>query len=265
MKPLATALLLLVFSAQPAWAEIQGTEVTYQAGDTTLKGYLAVDTAIKGPRPGVLVVHEWWGHNDYARKRARMLAELGYTALAVDMYGDGKTADHPDDAGKFANEVRKNMPAAKARFLAAMKLLQAQPSVNPEKIAAIGYCLGGGVALEMARLGVDLVGVASFHGSLGTANPAQKGRMKAKLLVLNGAADPFVKPEQIEQFKQEMTRAGVDFKFINYVNAKHSFTNPGADIFGQRFKLPLEYNELADRKSWAEMQKFFESIFGEGS
>jgi dienelactone hydrolase len=264
MKPLATALLLLAFSVQPAWAEIQGTEITYQAGDTTLKGYLAVNTAKKGPRPGVLVVHEWWGHNDYARKRARMLAELGYTAFAVDMYGDGKTADHPDDAGKFASEVRKNMPVAKARFLAAMELLQAHPSVNPEKIAAIGYCFGGGVALEMARLGVDLAGVASFHGSLGTANPAQKAQVKAKLLVLNGAADPFVNPEQIEQFKQEMTRAEVDFKFINYPGAKHAFTNPDADGFGQRFKLPLEYNEPADRESWAEMLNFFESIFGKG-
>ena len=264
MKPLVIALLLFAFSTLPAWAEVQGTEISYRAGDTTLKGYLAVDTAIKGPRPGILVVHEWWGHNDYARKRARMLAELGYTALAVDMYGDGKTADHPDDAGKFAGEVRKNMPAAKARFLAAMELLQAQPSVNPEKIAAIGYCFGGGVALEMARLGIDLAGVASFHGSLGTANPAQKDQVKAKLLVLNGAADPFVKPEHIKQFKQEMTKAGVDFKFINYPDAKHSFTNPGADAFGQRFKLPLEYNELADRESWAEMRGFFESIFRKG-
>ncbi len=254
-------LSLVTFSTLPAWAEVQGTEISYQAGDTTLKGYLAINTAKKDPRPGILVVHEWWGHNDYARKRARMLAELGYTALAIDMYGDGKTANHPDDAGKFASEVRKNMPVAKARFLAALELLQAEASVAPNKIAAIGYCFGGAVVLEMARMGVDLAGVASFHGSLGTTNPAQKDQVKAKVLVLNGKADPFVKAEEIKQFKQEMAGAGVDFKFINYAAAKHSFTNPDADIFGQQFKLPLEYNELADRKSWAEMQRFFESLF----
>jgi dienelactone hydrolase len=240
---------------------VKGTEITYRAGDTVLKGYLATDTAQKGPRPGILVVHEWWGQNDYARKRARMLAELGYTALALDMYGDGKTAEHPDDAGKFSGELRKNMPVAKARFLAALKLLQSQPNVQADKIAAIGYCFGGGVVLEMARRGVDLKGVASFHGSLGTAQPAQAGEVKAKVLVLNGDADPFTKPEQIVAFKKEMQAAGVDFKFIGYPGAKHSFTNPDADRYGQKFKLPLAYNEEADRASWAEMQRFFQQIF----
>lgn len=263
MKPFVQLFIFIVsiFSVLPAWAEVQGTEVNYQSGDTTLKGYLATDPALKGPRPGILVVHEWWGHNDYARKRARMLAELGYTALAVDMYGDGKQAAHPEDAGKFAGEVRKNAAAAKARFLAAMKLLQSQPGVQNDKIAAIGYCFGGGVVLEMARRGVDLAGVASFHGSLGTAQAAQKGDVKAKVLVMNGDADPFVKAEQISAFKQEMQAAGVDFEFIGYPEAKHSFTNPGADAFGQKFKLPLAYNADADRKSWDKMQAFFTDIF----
>jgi dienelactone hydrolase len=254
-------LLFGLMCAAPVAAEVTGTEVTYHAGDTTLKGYLATDPAQKGPRPGILVVHEWWGQNGYARKRARMLAELGYTALALDMYGNGKTADHPDDAGKFSGELRKNMPVAKARFLAALKLLQSQPNVEADKIAAIGYCFGGGVVLEMARRGVDLKGVVSFHGSLGTAQPAQAGEVKAKVLVLNGADDPFTKPEQITAFKQEMHDAGADLRFINYPGAKHSFTNPQADIFGQRFKLPLQYNEQADRQSWAEMQRFFKRIF----
>ncbi len=261
MKHIIAILLLFTLPTLPAWAAVTGKEVTYRAGDTFLKGYLAVDTAISGPRPGILVVHEWWGHNDYARKRARMLAELGYTALAVDMYGNGKTASHPEDAGKFSGEVRNNMPAAKARFLAAMTLLKAESSTNPDKIAAIGYCFGGGVVLEMARLGVDLVGVASFHGSLGTATPAQKGAIKGKVLVLNGAADPFVKTESIEHFKKEMRAAGVDFKFISYPEAKHSFTNPDADAYGKRFNLPLQYNEKADHQSWAEMQAFFKDIF----
>jgi dienelactone hydrolase len=261
MKQLAAIFILFICSALPAWAEVHGTEVSYRAGDTTLKGYLATDPALKGPRPGVLVVHEWWGHNEYARKRARMLAELGYTALAVDMYGDGKQANHPDDAGKFSGELRKNMPVAEARFKAALELLQSQPGVEAEKIAAIGYCFGGGVVLEMARRGLPLKGVASFHGSLGTAQPAQPGAVKARVLVLNGDEDPFVKPEQIGAFKQEMQAAGVDFEFVGYPGAKHSFTNPDADSFGQRFQLPLAYNAEADRASWQKMQDFFRNIF----
>lgn len=260
MKQLLVMVVVLLFTST-TFAEVVGKEVTYQAGGATLKGYLATDTAIAGKRPGVLVVHEWWGLNDYARKRARMLAELGYTALAVDMYGDGKTADHPDDAGKFAGEVRNNMPAAEARFRAAMELLRSQPSVDRDKIAAIGYCFGGGVALEMARRGLDLKGVASFHGSLGTAEPAQPGKVKASVLVLNGDADPFTKPEQIAAFKQEMSAAGVDYKFIGYPGAKHSFTNPDADSFGKKFNLPLAYNAEADRQSWLELQNFFARIF----
>jgi dienelactone hydrolase len=262
---LQSLLLLSVLSLLPTWASatptVTGKEVSYQAGDTTLKGYLATNNLIKGRRPGVLVVHEWWGHNDYARQRARMLAELGYTALAIDMYGNGKQADHPKDAGKFAGEVAENAPLAKARFLAAMRLLQSQPNVQDSKIAAIGYCFGGAVVLEMARSGIDLAGVASFHGSLGTKNPAQAGHIKAKILVMNGDADPFVKSAQISTFKQEMQNAGVDFEFISYAGAQHSFTNPDADDYGQRFKLPLAYNAQADQASWHKMQGFFQKIF----
>lgn len=261
MKQTPAFLLLLSFFTLPAWADIEGTEINYSAGDTTFKGYLATDTHQKGKRPGVLVVHEWWGHNDYARKRARMLAELGYTALAVDMYGDGKQASHPEDAKKFSSAVFQNMPAAKARFLAALEVLKSQPTVNGEKVAAIGYCFGGGVVLAMARMGVDLDGVASFHGSLKTPSPAKKGDIKGKVLVLNGEADPFVKAEDINNFKKEMADAGVDFKFVNYPDAKHAFTNPEADNNGKKFNLPLQYNEVADRESWAEMKKFFGEIF----
>lgn len=256
----AVGMVLAAFAAQ---AEVVGKSVTYQSGDTTLKGYLAYDDSIEGKRPGILVVHEWWGLNGYARIRAEMLAEAGYTALAVDMYGDGKTVNHPDDAGKFAAAVRNNMPQAEARFRAAMELLMAQDTVDPQKIAAIGYCFGGGIVLEMARRGVDLAGVASFHGSLGTASPAKKAQVKAKVLVFNGADDPFVKPEQIIAFKKEMKGAGVDYRFINYPGAKHSFTNPEADRFGKKFGLPLAYNEKADQKSWSELMKFFDKLFKE--
>ena len=254
--------LLLVASAS-VHAAVVGEEVSYQAGDTTLKGYLAHDTAVQGKRPGILIVHEWWGLNDYARERARQLAELGYVALAVDMYGEGKTADHPDDAGKFAGAVRSNLPLMQARFEAARAFLNSQPDVDPEQNAAIGYCFGGGVVLAMARAGQDLDGVVSFHGSLGGGGTAAPGTVKARLLVANGADDPFVTAEQIAAFKAEMDAAGADYTFINYPGAVHSFTNPGADALGERFGLPLAYNAEADADSWAQMQAFFQSLFGE--
>jgi dienelactone hydrolase len=220
---------------------------------------------MQGKRPGILVVHEWWGHNDYARKRARQLAELGYIALAVDMYGDGKTADHPDDAGKFAAAVRNNLPLMQARFEAARAFLNSQPDVDPAQNAAIGYCFGGGVVLAMARSGEDLAGVVSFHGSLDGGGTAAPGTIKARILVANGEDDPFVTDEQIAAFKAEMDAAGADYTFINYPGAVHSFTNPEADTFGERFGLPLAYNAEADADSWAEMQAFFQSVFGEAA
>jgi dienelactone hydrolase len=250
---------VLVFSAALAQAAIKGEEVQYKIGDQTFKGYIAYDDAKKGKRPGVLVVHEWWGHNEYARKRARMLAELGYTGFALDMFGDGKVAHHPDEAGKFAGEVRQNMELGKARFNAALETLKKHASVDPNKIGAIGYCFGGAVVLQMARIGFDLKSVASFHGSLGTTEKAWKGKVKAKLLVANGADDSFIKPEEIEGFKKEMDEAGVEYKFINYPGAKHSFTNPDADEYARKFNMPIAYNAEADKQSWAELQAFFKT------
>ena len=252
--PLSLILLLIALNAQ---AQVITEKVSYRDGDTLMKGVIAYDNSIKGERPGVLVVHEWWGHNDYAQKRAIMLAEMGYTALAVDMYGDGKTADHPDDAGKFSGAVMSNMPVAKARFESAMNTLKQHATVEDDKIAAIGYCFGGGVVLAMARMGVDLKGVASFHGSVTTKTPVQKGQVIAKIRVFNGADDPFVKAEQIVAFKQEMDTAGVDYKFVNYPGVKHSFTNSGADEYGQKFNLPLAY----DKRSWADTRVFLNEIF----
>ena len=260
MKRLIAGAMLSVFCAL-AHAAVKGEEVQYKVGDQVFKGYIAYDDAKKDKRPGVLVVHEWWGHNEYARKRARMLAELGYTALALDMYGDGKQAHHPDEAGKFAGEVRQNMDAAKARFVAAEDVLKKHATVDATRIAAIGYCFGGAVVLHMARAGVDLKGVASFHGNLGTPSPAAKGLVKAKVLVANGADDSFVKPDEIDAFKKEMDVAGVDYKFVNYAGAKHSFTNPEADELGKKFNMPLAYNAEADKQSWSEMQTFFKKIF----
>lgn len=242
--------------------QIQGEEVVYTANGDTLKGYLAYDAGVEGKRSGVLVVHEWWGHNEYARQRARMLAELGYIALAVDMYGNGKQANHPDDAGKFAGEVMQNLDVAVKRFNAARELLQNHPYTDAESIAAIGYCFGGGVVLHMARIGADLDGVVSFHGSLGAMYKPEPGTIKAKILVCHGADDPFIPADQVESFKKEMDDAGADYTFIAYEGAKHSFTNPDADKFGAQFNLPLAYNKAADEKSWQDMRDFFKKLWG---
>jgi dienelactone hydrolase len=254
---------LILGMAGGTWAapRIKGATVKYSAQGQVMKGYLAYDENIIGPRPGVLVVHEWWGLNDYARKRARMLAELGYTALALDMYGNDKVAAHPADAQKFSSELMQNFPVAKARFLAGMELLKKQPTCDPARIAAIGYCFGGGIVLNMARQGVDLKGVASFHGSLVPVQPVQPGVVKARILVLNGDADQFTTPEQIAAFKKEMQAAKVDLRFISYPNAMHGFTNPDADKIAKKFNMPIKYNAEADRRSWEEMQRFFKEIF----
>jgi dienelactone hydrolase len=255
-------LCLLSMLTVPALAAVKGEEINYRANGTVLKGYIAWDDAATTKRPGVLVVHEWWGHNEYARERARMLAALGYTALAVDMYGDGQQAHHPSDAGKFSGEVRKNLDLARKRFDAAVQALKKHPTVNGKEIAAIGYCFGGAIVLEMARLGEPLKGVVSFHGSLNTDQPAQPGKVKAKVLVLNGADDPFIPPAQVDAFKKEMDAAKVDYRFIDYPGAKHAFTSKGADALAKQHNLPaLAYNAEADQKSWAEMQAFFKKLF----
>lgn len=261
MKSLWFAILLSLAGITMAHAAVVAKDIDYTVDGTAMKGYIAYDDSIKGQRPGVLVVHEWWGLNDYARKRARMLAELGYTAFALDMYGAGKQAHHPDDASKFSGEVMKNLPMAQARFRAALDLLRQDKTVDPRRIAAIGYCFGGAIALEMARSGMDLVGVASFHGMLDTANPAKPGAVKGKVLVLHGADDPFVPTDQVAKFKKEMDAAKVDYKFIAYPGAKHAFTNPDATEYGTQFNLPLAYNKDADQASWKEMRGFFKQIF----
>jgi len=236
-------------------------EVVYTSDSTTLKGFLVYDNNIKGKRPGVLVVHEWWGLNDYARKRTRMLAELGYTALALDMYGDGKTANHPEDAQKFAGAIFSNVKMGEDRFLAAYNFLKDQETVDPNNIAAVGYCFGGAVVLHMARIGTDLKAVASFHGGIQAITPAEEGKVKAFVLVCNGADDPFTTQEQIDAFKKEMDSAKVQYEFVNYEGAVHSFTSPSADSLGRKFNMPLAYNEKADKESWQEMQKVFNKVF----
>ncbi|HSC34100.1 MAG TPA: dienelactone hydrolase family protein [Thermodesulfobacteriota bacterium] len=254
-------MLIFVSLTSQAYSKVVGETVEYKADGTVLKGYIAYDDSIKGQRPGVLIVHEWWGLNDYAKKRADMLAGLGYTALAVDMYGEGKSTKHAEDAQKFMTEVMSNMDVAQKRFKAAMDLLKAQPTVNPEDTASIGYCFGGGVVLYMASIGTDLDGAVSFHGSVGAASKPEPGSVKAKILVFTGGADPLVPLEQVEVFKKQMDEANADYEVVVYPGLKHSFTNPDADEYGKSNNLPLEYNKEADEKSWEQMQEFLKTVF----
>jgi dienelactone hydrolase len=234
-------------------------EISYVVDTTTMKGYIAYPQNHNVKKPGILVVHEWWGHNEYARKRADMLADLGYVALAVDMYGDGKQAAHPKDAQKFAMSVMGNFETAKARFSKALETLKADPQVNPDKIGAIGYCFGGSVVLSMANAGMDLDAVAAFHPGLQLPVTPEKGQVKAKVLVCNGGADPMATEEQIANFKQSMEDADVDYKFVSYEGALHAFTNPVATEMGKKFNLPIAYDEKADKASWEELKKLLAS------
>ena len=267
MKALALKLMGAVFVlwSGVAMAEIRTEEVTYAGDGIEMKGYLAWDDSLQGERPGILVVHEWWGHNEYPRMRARMLAELGYTALALDLYGDGKQGNHPNDAGAFMNEVLANLEGGRARFNAALEVLKNHPSVDGSRIGAIGYCFGGGVVLHMARHGADLDVVASFHGSLGLgiAAEGEGGDVTARVVAYNGEDDPFVSQEQIDGFIAEMESAGANFQFINLPGAIHGFSNPEATANGEKFGLPLRYDALADEASWAHMQLVFNKVFGE--
>jgi dienelactone hydrolase len=256
MKTVLTVLMsLCVVTASQAAVKVE--ELTYKQGDTSLHGYVYYDDASDSERPGVLVVHEWWGLNDYAKERAKMLAELGYVAMALDMYGEGKTTEHPQTAGEWAGAVTDEL--GKARFTAAYELLRKHKLTADGKIAAIGYCFGGGVVLRAARAGIDLRGVVSFHGSLPT-EAVEPDTIKAKILVCHGAEDPFTSAEQVQKFQQSLTDAGADWQLIIYGGARHSFTSKQADTRG----IPaLQYNASADRRSWAAMRMFFEEIFAD--
>jgi dienelactone hydrolase len=257
------ALLFIILSiGLPAAAAVNGKEVRYRSGDLEMHGWLATDESRSGKRPGVLVVHEWWGHNEYARSRAAQLAEQGYTVLAVDMFGKGRKTDHPKEAGAFAAEVRKNFPEARKRFEAALDLLRKHPTVDPERIGAVGYCFGGGIVLEMARDGLDLAGVVSVHGTLSTERPASAKTLKTAILVQTGGADPMVPPDQIADFAREMAAAGADWTLVSYPGALHAFSNPAATELGKRHGIPVAYDAAADRQSWNELKAFLARVFG---
>jgi len=254
------ATLFFILLAVKANAAVHTQLVEYAQGDAVLEGYLAYDDAIKGVRPGVLVVHEWWGINEYARKRTEQLAQLGYVALAADIYGKGTRAKTPQEAmaltGRYLGGSDRNL--VRARVNAGLDALKKNPLVDPKRVAAIGYCFGGTAVLELARSGADLAGVVSFHGGLSTPNPADAKNIRSKVLVLTGADDPYAKPEQVMAFEDEMRAAGVDWYLISYANAVHAFTNPES---GTDTSKGVAYNEKADRRSWEAMKSFFGEIF----
>jgi len=257
---MAGALFALSLSTQ-GYAAIQEEAVTYKDGDTVMKGFVVYDNAKKGKRPGIVVVHEWWGITAHTREEARKFAAQGYTAFVADMFGEGKTADNPTDASDLMKGLMGNPAGMQSRFNAAQAQLAKHATVDAKRIGASGYCMGGAVVLNMARSGADLRGVAAFHANLSAQKPAAAGSVKGKIIVLNGADDPFVKPDSIEAFKKEMDGAKVDYKFINYPGAVHAFTNPEATEKGKQFNLPLAYNAKADEQSKAEAAKFFSSVF----
>lgn len=259
MKSITVIIFTLCFSSL-AWAEVQFKEVIYQDGDQKLKGYLAWDDAKKGKRPGVMVVHEWWGLNDYAKTRAKMLAEEGYVAFAADMYGPDKVTTHADDASGWMKQITSNQAAWQKRALLGLDELKKSKYVDSSKLASIGYCFGGATVMQMAYAGADLRGVVSFHGSLPPASPEQADMIKSRVLVSHGDIDPFIPVERITKFKKALNDANVDWEMDVYGGAKHGFTNPGADKVGMD---ALAYDEKADRRSWAKMKVFFGEIFAE--
>jgi len=232
--------------------------VTIQGDGASMVSYLVYDDSVRTRRPAVLVVPEWWGLNDYPKMRARELAKLGYVALALDVFGDGKIANDPKSAGEMAGPFYQHPEKAKARIDAAIAKLKTYPQVDTANIGAIGYCFGGGILINTARLGDELKAVVSFHGSL-LGTPAKKELLKTKLLVLHGNADVMVNP-QVAPFKKQMDSIGADYKFIGYDSATHAFTNPASTENGKKFNMPIGYNAKADTASWKEMQSFLSAV-----
>lgn len=256
--PKVFGLLLALLVPALVQAAIETKTIEYQQGETRLIGYLAYPKDARGSLPGILVIHEWMGLNDYAKRRAEQLAGLGYVAFAADIYGDGKVAADVKEAGKLAGLYKNDRSLLRARVAAGLATLKAQPVVAPDKIAAIGYCFGGTTVLELARSGADVAGVVSFHGGLDTPTPQDAREIRAKVLALHGADDPYVPADQVAAFENEMRQGGVDWQLIAYGGAVHGFTNPAN---GDDNSKGAAYNAAADTRSWTAMQQFFGELF----
>ena len=246
--------------AQKKYKKLKQEEVTYTSADgTTLRGFIAYPISTQKLKT-VIIVHEWWGSNEYVRMRARKLAALGYFTFAVDIYGTGKTADNPKDAGALATPFYKDPQLAKGRIEAALEKLKDYPNANADNAAAIGYCFGGSMVLNAAKLGMNFKGVVSFHGGLAGV-PATANGTKAKILVCHGAADKFISAEELSGFRNNLDSVKANYQFIAYPDATHAFTNEGSTAVGLKFGIPIAYNKAADQKSWKDMLAFFKQIF----
>ncbi len=253
------ALAGVLMLAASAEAAVKTKTVPYKHGDLECKGFLAWDDAMEGKRPGVLVVHEWWGLNDYAKMRAEKLAALGYVAFCADMYGDGRHTEHPKEAGEMSKQARENVADWRKRAEDALDTLKAQPQCDSTRLAAIGYCFGGSTVLELAYSGADIKAVVSFHGALVVPSEEDVKQIKAFILVCHGGADTFIPRKTIKEFREALDRGGVKYEFIPYPGATHSFTVPDADKHG----VPgLKYDKKADEESWERMQELFKKEFG---
>jgi len=257
-KGFLVILFFLLFLGSAAQGAVVTQTISYRQSGVDLQGYLAFDNLVKGKRPGVLIVHEWWGLNDYVRQRARQLASLGYVAFALDMYGKNKVTVHPKEAQEFMKQVTANVNAWQQRALAGLDVLRNQPNTDPNRIAAIGYCFGGSTVQQLAYSGANIKGIVSFHGSLLLPPVPAAKQIKAKFLICHGAADPFTKPEMIPAYISAMNASGIDWQMVIYGHAKHGFTNPGADKYGMP---QVSYNRSADLRSWQDMNLFFNEIF----
>ncbi|MBI5043896.1 MAG: dienelactone hydrolase family protein [Nitrospirae bacterium] len=256
MKYLLSIIILIL--AVNVQAEVRTEVVEYKQGDTVLEGYLAYDDAIKGKRPGILIVHEWMGVNTYVKKRAEQLAKLGYVAFAADIYGKGVRPKTRDEAAAESKKYKTDRQLMRARVNAGLDVLKNHKLADTKRTAAIGYCFGGTTVLELARSGADVAGIVSFHGGLDSLNPNDAKNIKGKVLALHGGDDPFVPAEQVAAFQDEMRKANVDWHMVIYGGAVHSFTNPDS---GNDNSKGAAYNEKADKRSWEDMKQFFSEIF----
>jgi dienelactone hydrolase len=251
-------ILILVGLPCVVEAKVQSRVIPYTYGEMAYEGFLAWDNSVEGKRPGILVVHEWWGLNEYARSRAEQLAALGYVAFAVDMYGKGKVTTHPEKAGEWANLTTSNVDEWLGKAQAGLKILQEDSKVDQARLAAIGYCFGGATVMQLVYGGAQVKGVVSFHGSLPLPPDSKPINHSAKVLIAHGASDPFLKTDHIGQFQASLDSAGMDWQMILYSGAQHSFTNPSADQYGLN---GAKYNKQADQRSWIHMRQFFNELF----
>jgi dienelactone hydrolase len=262
MKPMSIwrygLVLSLLLTALPASAAVVGRTVAYQHAGENFVGYLAYDDSRPGKLPGVLVVHEWWGLNDYVRRRVEQLAALGYVAFGLDMYGQGRVTTHPAEAGQWAKQVNGNVVLWRERAQAGVAVLRSEARVDPERMAAIGYCFGGATVQQLAFAGAQLSGVASFHGSLIHPQPEEVPRVRARILILHGAADAMITPEQVQGYMKAMGETALNWEVIAYGGARHGFTNPGADALGME---ALRYHPVADARSWERLRVFLAECF----